>query len=492
MSHVFRRSNVSKHAGVTSIVGLLFLIAVVIFVLAQTHTMTGSKAVDSQIYDDSVAALYLAESGIERATYTVNDDVSYDDSSFVSSCGTVSNSPTYELGRGTFQFVKPSVDPTTLACAIRAKGSVGRANRTLESTMSMFSEIGTAGYGTNINMTLRNNKSVPAVAVFNLAWRRHGSTGSNPPGNNSAASACTLPSCGLMYSIESSSGTPSVGSLGTAVGAAANSSVVVTQTLNLERNYAEVGMIMPGMGAQPLIKGSFADGKRTANTQNNTVTTGDTSSGEAKGWCNDADTLVFGVSGRGNDNVTGAFASVVFNSNGSPAQPIAMNWIAHYPNTDGTTAGVYGDVFSEIWWTYNPTFPKMLASSAGTTVTVASTAKIQVGTIIKVYSGSGLLAGNTKVTSVLANGTQFVVSSTPTTPLTNATICGGVCALFNDPSSNGSKTEFALTRATAAAQQWAGGFTCLSGVDPSKVKRISHSGVTMYKWHEVISDEPIN
>lgn len=479
-----------RQKGMISILAVFFVITAVFFVMTQSLKMIGNKSIDSKQYLDSMAAFYLAESGVEHGMYTMNNAVSLDDTAFVSSCSSIANSAPIPLGQGYFQYTKPSVSPTLASCAYRIRGTVGTASRTIESSMTMYSDIGTANFGTNIDMTLHNPKGVPAVAIFNLAWRRHGSTGYSTSGGQATASACTLPSCGLRYSIESSSGTPSVGSLGTAVSVAANSNVQVTQTLSTARNYSEVGMIMPGLAGTPVIKGSYADGKDTANNANQTVSTGVAPSGEANNWCRDADTLVFGISGRGNDDVTGAFASIVFNTNGNPAQPIPMQWIAHYPNTDGTTPNVFGDVFSEIWWTYNPTFPKVVANSVGNTITLSTPTTVKVGTIIKVYSGSGALAGNTTIASI-TDSTHFTVNTTPTTKLTNATICGGICALFDNPSSNGANTTFSVTRATAAAQQWAGGFTCLSGVDPSLVRRIARSGVNKQNWREVNSDEPI-
>jgi formylglycine-generating enzyme required for sulfatase activity len=61
------------------------------------------------------------------------------------------------------------------------------------------------------------------------------------------------------------------------------------------------------------------------------------------------------------------------------------------------------------------------ASSSGTTVTVSSTANLRPGMPITVTSGTGAFASNTTITSIV-NSTQFVVSATPTTQLSNATI----------------------------------------------------------------------
>jgi hypothetical protein len=494
MHRLNTKPRVNRQGGFVSIAAVVFVILCVFFILTQTLGMLGNKSIDSVQYLHGMKALYNAESGLERALGSISNAIAADDSQLDTACAAArldnsgSTNPIAFAG-GSFQY-DSNITPTPPVgiCGIRVIGKFGQAQRTLQSLVNMSSEIGTAGFGHSIMMRLQNNANVPGVAVFNLAWRRHGSTGYSTSGGQVDASACTLPSCGLQWNIESSSGIPSVGTLGTAVGIGATSGVDVVQTLTQDSNYSEVGMVMPGLVAQPVIKGHFADDKRTANTANQSITTGDTPSGEANGWCNAADTLVFGVSGRGNDDVTGAFSSVVFNSAGSPAQPIPLTWIAHFPNTDGTTPGVFGDVFSEIWYTYNPYVLLTGATSSGTTITVPTAVTLKAGTILKVYSGTGTLAGNTKVAADVTNQTQFQVTAAPTTALNNATLCGGICALFNDPASASSSTTFALTRATNAAQQWAGGFICLSGVDPTKVRRIARSSARISQWNEIASD----
>lgn len=478
--------------GFVSIVALLFVIIFVLFIMTQSFVMLKNKNVDSVQFLDGMKALYIAESGIERAYGRISNAVNINGTQIDSACaaakldnnGTANPIP---FASGNFFYASTTLPaPPTGTCDIRVTGNFSSAQRTIQSRIRASSEIGTAGFGSNITMKLKNNASTPGVALFNMAWRRQGSTGHTTSGGQADASACTLPACGLQWNIESSSGLPSVGSMGTAVNVAANGAVDVVQTLSsgnkiADRNYAEVGIVMPGLSAQPVIIGSFSDNKRTANTQNNTVTTGDTSNGQLNAWCNAADTLVFGVSGRSNDSVTGAFASVLFNTT-------PLNWIAHYPNTDGTTPNVFGDIFTEIWYTYNPYVMISGATSVGTTVTVSSPVSLTAGTILKVYSGTGALANSTKVLTSVSNKTQFQLTSTPTTPLSNATICGGICALFNNPALATSSTTFTLTRASPSEQQWASGFTCLRGVDPANIRRVSRSDTKIIQWNEVISD----
>lgn len=474
------RIKTNRQGGFVSILIAMFLILAVLFVLARSLQVSGTTSLDTRLDSDGVAALFLAESGLERGMGIVSNAISADNTAFVSSCSSLTSGAAFPLAGGSFQYATPSASATAALCTLQVKGTFGQASRTVEQAMSFWSQNGTAGTdGASVSLTLKNTQSVPAVALFNLAYRRL------QPGGGGQATATACGDCGVQYALESSSGNPSVGSLGSALPVAANSRVTVTQTISTARDYAEVGMIMPGLAGTPTIQGRYANSSDTANNKNQTVTTGVTSSGEATNWCRDADTLVFGISGRGDDDVSAAFSSIVFNTSGTPAQPIALKPIAHYPNTDGSTPNVLGDVFSEIWWTYNPTFPKVVANSTGTAlITLSAPTAVKVGTLVKVYSGSGSFAGNTSVLSV-TDATHFTVNTTPTLKLTNATICSGICALFDNPSSSSINTVFAVTRSNAAAQQWAGGFTCLAGVDPALVRRISNSGIKRQTWHQI-------
>jgi len=487
-----------RQQGFVSIMALLFLSSVVVLILMQSVSMSGSKSLEAQSHFDSVAALAVAEGGKEVSLAGLTNTVNADDTAFLSGCATYANSTPVNLGRGSFQYIPSPTTPTGVLCPIRVKGTVGSAQRTLESQINLSSVVGTGGYGTVISMSLNNPYSVAAAAVFNLAWRRLGSTGQSPSGSQADASACTLPSCGLQWNLESSSGTPSVGSLGTSLSVGPNASVPVTQTLSTARNYAEVGVILGGFSSStpPALKGHYFDSKETTNTKNQDTTTGTTTSGEANAWCNGADTLVFGVSGRGDDNPSAAFSSVKFNT-AEAGLTETMQWVSHFPNTTAPySPNTFGDVFSEIWYIHNPYALLTKADSdkdVSSTIRVASTSGLKVGTKLKIYTlppgAAGVFNGKTTITAIDANGKDFTVSPAPTTPLKNATICGGICALFQTPSSTTAQTTFSLTRATSAAQQWAGGFACYSGVDPNKVRRVSNSNLRVQQWHEVLSGE---
>ncbi len=677
----FRNKSRFRQQGMVTVWAVIFLITAVIFVLSQTLNITGSNSIDNSRQLESTQAFFLAESGLERArgimassatsgalTDSVCTGITTD-----GLCGTGSFS--LDTGRSFCYHLAESRQNTCTGtgtglcttCTVRITGTAGSASRTLNLKINLTSDNGVTGFGTKVTMTLKNTLGVPATVLFHLAWRRNGGTdGQTITGNNASASRCLLSNCGLQWNVESSSGDRSVGSMGVSVNnIAAGSTYTVTQTIENARNYAQVGIWFPGLStsAAPTLLGSYwddASGGGTVNHSGNTPSAGQTNSGVATSsgtcttptnstntqqactrWCYGADTLVFGVSARSRtvaDEITG----VRFNTAGSPLQNIALTRIAHFPNTDGTIANATGDIYSEIWKTYNPAYmststgagatsyptavkataganinldaqikeksttmavasladsntkicsgdtitgsldfqsgttikepagctsvtptttpvtftlskevigsiskntngiiassttllvqgqtgsnfiagttitlpsgspvPSTIASgpvsgnytlstpvnvgtttiitqgSSGTTITLPSGSPVPstIGTIVTVYSGTGQLAAGTTVQSV---GTgSFTVSSEPTTPITGAAICGGICAFFNDPSSTSSATEFQITR-TADTNQWAGGFTCLSGVDNAKVVLVTGSSTSASTWNEVV------
>ena len=92
-----------------------------------------------------------------------------------------------------------------------------------------------------------------------------------------------------------------------------------------------------------------------------------------------------------------------------------------------------------------------------------------------------MLAPGTKVTAVNALTFSFTVSAAPTTPLDGASLCAGTCALFVP----GTSTTFALGGITGNFNEWAGGFTCLKGVDQDPNFVTSTSPLSR-RWTEVI------
>jgi len=131
----------------------------------------------------------------------------------------------------------------------------------------------------------------------------------------------------------------------------------------------------------------------------------------------------------------------------------------------------------------------LYAGTPGTTLYLPSTssqpAVTTPATLITVKSGTGVVAPGTTVTAVSTPNAvtkAFTVSTVPTTALDLATLCAGTCAFFVP----GTTTTFALGGVTANFNEWASGFTCLSGVDITP-EIVTSSSTTRGRWTEVVN-----
>ena len=202
------------------------------------------------------------EAGLASLTHAVN----LDDTAFTSSCASLTSSNAIPLGRGTFQYIPSSTASSSSDCPIRVKGSVNSAARTLESQINFKVQIGDGNFGQAPSLTLKNPYSVPAVAIFNLAWGLKRSSGHATTGNGTTATPnCT--GCIARWNLASAGGgNNSVGSMGTSIPVAANSTATFAETLSDARNYVQVGLIMGGIAGSPTYINSFSDNKETGNT----------------------------------------------------------------------------------------------------------------------------------------------------------------------------------------------------------------------------------
>jgi hypothetical protein len=464
-----RFSSRLRQQGMVIAMAVIFLIAAVIFALSQTLGITGSNSIDNAQQLDSTAALFLAESGVERG-----QSILLSGSSITSTTCNSDIAGSYPLGRGTVTLSGTSVAkgadpnvpcgdsplPACIKCIIQATGNVVTGNvvsasRTLNFNQSMSSSSGVAGFGTKVSMKLKNVYNVPAVALFNLVWRRQGGTaGETVAGGNADATMCTgLPAgtCTLRWHDESSSGLPSGGSMGVAAQIGPKpASYPVTQTISTNRNFAEVGVLfgsLSGAAGTPTVVGSYwndasgggGTGTKTFNNSNATPSQGQTNSGvvaavsgicttpdpnstgtnqTCNSWCYGGDTLVFGVSGR-SDSFADQITAVTFNDNGSPSQNLALTPVAHFPNVDGSTPSATGDVYTEIWYAYNANSLSAgnAASSGGVTGAIGANVTGSIGANIKATTTSG----STSVTGVtLTSGTPL--------PLNVGDVIGGCIA----------------------------------------------------------------
>ena len=378
----------ARQRGVATILAVVLLVTGVLFILAQSMGIIGTRTSDTTQQMDSTAALMLAESGLQRAQAIVGMAAAADTLA-AADCNAIAIAPV-TLGRGTFSYDTVTALPANCvsgacnSCTVVVTGTVNSTSRSLSRKFDFGVVNGTTGRGTIVRMVLRNPGAQNSMALFAMAWKRQSQGGQ---ASSTSVNSCSAGAgCILQWSLESSNGNPSVGAIGTAVPIAAGTlSDVVTQVISQDRDYVEVGALFPGVSGYPTVIGSFwrrssggvsgtTDTNSSAGTVNNGVATsggtcvspaansavGDATPQTCTSWCRGTDaagssgpdTLVLGISGR-SSSVSGELSpTVTFNSSGTT--PISLTRVVHFPNTDGTIANASGLLFSEVWYAHNP------------------------------------------------------------------------------------------------------------------------------------------
>jgi hypothetical protein len=377
-----RSTHPTRQRGMVTLAVMLFLIATVVFALSQMLDVSSGNVIDGQRQDDSTAAFFVAESGLEKAHASVNAALG---GSFTNaSCtGVASN---YNLGRGSVSVTAVSTPPTCNnnceKCTVTSTGQVGISNHTLTQDLVLIDTNGVFCNGANgcsnnpltWQLKLKNTAAVAGIGVFNLTYIRQG---------NNQPSCAAASNCRLQLDLSSpSNGVNSVGLMGNAVLVPASTTYPIYQTMTKsQNNLAEVGAFFLGTTAPQLTgpnanpgaasywdhKNSHAQSAKTVGASGNT--TGGTNDGTATSggtcdapgadfqsctsWCYGGDTLVFSYAGSVT-LLTDQLSSVTFSTNAGTGQGVAMTRVAKYPNP--AVAGAPANVDAEIWYARNPNF----------------------------------------------------------------------------------------------------------------------------------------
>jgi hypothetical protein len=119
-----------NQSGAVAMITVLFLLVVVGFTVLVSLTMSGSDVSDSTSQHNSVQALFLAESGLERTLRRYSSGTACD--------ATLMEGP-ITFGAGTFSVVAPEAVAAPYlsagACVVAAKGMVGNNARTIQASM---------------------------------------------------------------------------------------------------------------------------------------------------------------------------------------------------------------------------------------------------------------------------------------------------------------------------------------------------------------------
>lgn len=353
------RQRPGRQRGAFAIVTVLMLLVVVAASLRFLLTAAESNSSATLSHQQSTKALLAADSGIESMLSKMRkagpmscvgasfaggtlDGASYS----LLSAASVSNIPVSQACNGML---------VAHGCRGQVQGSVGASTRTVSVDIAYCSptNAGVAGFGgytTNIAQTI-NPYQANSVVISNLAFRRKDDAG----GPNTSATTCNQTgtytgTCTQGWSVQSSSGIPSVGGRGVIATTTTVGDYTVVQKLGGDRNFVATGAIFEGTGVTYL--GAYADdqsaqNKGTAGTSNIVAgqvkdgrTLGTSATGGA-GWCKGADTLVFGFSAKAESPVD-TLTSVSFG-----AANAAMTLLERYHS-------VTYDMYSEVWYLHKP------------------------------------------------------------------------------------------------------------------------------------------
>lgn len=424
-----------RQRGIISLVAVIILIAAVMFVLNQTYGIIGITSLSNDSQSDSIAAFFLAESGLERGGGIIKAAA---DPTAKSACAT-NITGTIPLGRGSFSLSATSAgcDGSNLnctSCTITSTGKVGAASRVLQRTFSLTA--GNGGVTCNHlttdcsnqsanppavpptwSLTTKNTSANPAIALLHLAATRQG--------NTSGASCTAQSNCSLKWNINSQNGARSVLSMGnlyTLNSGATLDAVYQRVASSQPEDVVEAAVLFPGTSAPTVIgaywndtnsgsggthgKNNDASGTTNYGTAATSVACTNPAPGTAQqctNWCTGGDTLIFGFSGGSSSGLSDTLGSVLFNTAGTPAQNVPLTKLVHFPTA--SNVGAPANVYTEIWYAQNPNL-----SPAANALHVSSYKGNGSGTIGATWTGAGNLILGTILTVATINYPVNIIS----------------------------------------------------------------------------------
>lgn len=369
----------ARQHGMVTVVVMLFLIATIIFSLAQMLDISSGNVIDGQRQGDSSATLFLAESGIEKAQASLAAALT---AGGYNQAGCTGLASSYSLGRGTVATTAVSTPPTCTLdgatpctmCTVTSVARVGLSQRTVTQDLTFNTANGVLCNAAISNcqntptptwqLNLKNTSALAGIGLFNLTYDTQGNTNASC----AAASHCSL----QVNDNSPSNGAGSTGLMVNAVLIPANTNYPIYQTLSKNKSAAEVGTFFLGTTAPSLTGPAGAGGAAfwssattvgkntsTGSTNDGTATSGGTcaepsaSAQNCTSWCYGGDTLAFSFAGKVN-LLTDQLSGVTFGTNAGTGQNIAMTRIAKYPGPG--ILGAPATLDAEIWYARNPNF----------------------------------------------------------------------------------------------------------------------------------------
>lgn len=474
-----------RQSGIVTAMAAILLVTFVLYILNQSYGIIGTGSEGHRAESASVAAFFAAESGLEYG-YRHLDQAT--DPTVGSVCaGAIAS---YDIESGTSVVLTSAREPAGCAtgctkCILTATGTVDGASRTLirELNVSLPSggAYGCGGGGVtpvdcpsgitptppasdkykDIDQSIKV-ETVPAVLISNVAYSRHPAGGAN---TIDAVGCVTIPptNCTADWNDESStsSGSVVVGSRGVSAFIPSTQTVPATftlsQNLSADSLFAAVGArIGQASGKTLKIVGSYWNDNAGGTTRNNSSTGGTTNNGAASSctnadpktcpndtpvpsspnasqqartsWCDGADTLLFGFSGKSATNNSGALTSFVFGS--APESVEVPNGVAAYPRP---ATGTPSEIYATLRYLHNPGY-------------LSPTPETYSGALVSAYAGSSF------TTRLYKNEFYLEVTSAVTgAPLISGMPITVATESFNATTTTGCKTTASLTTDCASS-----------------------------------------
>ncbi|MFM7024728.1 MAG: hypothetical protein ACKOWC_01520 [Limnohabitans sp.] len=402
---------------------------------------SGSSINDSATSEKSSAALFLAESAVER----VQSSIAYaigQGTYTNTTCTALAPTPAVPIGMGRGSFAYESATSTPALCGDRyppctdcdftAVGQVGNALRRIQARIHAKVINGAMGHNSTFSLDMHPKKDGSAVFT-NVAYRAAGTLSTDANGNaqvgsctSTASATCDIANNGWDVK---GTGTNNVGNMGVFAAIPKAGDYTITDSLITDskkvatRNFTFTGMLMAPIDALASIQfvGQYA---KNSGANQTVVTSGPTGSVVANWNCSldsgtntdrsnaaKADTLVYGLA---------SFPSV-----GSTNRASSVTVGAHPLKQVVSLVGDQGDfVYSQLWMSWNPPLyplPTNTATSAASgtgailTFLSAITDPVSVGTTLAVTSSGSAnfdyadfvaeINGNTMTVKSMVSGT---------------------------------------------------------------------------------------
>ena len=273
--------------GAVSIAIAMLIMLILAAAVTGAVKISGSSVMNAAINEEQVSALFLAESGMERAQATLRTAALANTYTDTSCTGLKNQSAT--LGRGSFTYADAVSTPTTCSggactqCLITVKGTINTtSSRTIQQNMISSQQNGatgqtntgcsTANCTTNIamSMTVPQANSFAFVHILYNANTNWGGADVTPSCQNTSSGSLT--NCTLAWNI-SGNYYNNPGSIGVYSAIASAGSYSLTEqilsalpTTDSRNNYAAVGAIFNSPGGSSTLVGSYAKAPTTSGT----------------------------------------------------------------------------------------------------------------------------------------------------------------------------------------------------------------------------------